>query len=167
MVSFPSCYYIRIVGVVRVRTILLFLIWKANYYSRSWPATTQYCPRQCSLQKSRGWLHDGHCKYFFSSFYWTKSRILCRKVKVIVSTDDRTSCSPLLTARLATHVLFYELLKFVRARVKKVEREHQKNIPPIFDTIIVLWDKYYIRKVQSLQIFRAGLRCDGSDKSGC
>ena len=33
VVSFLSCYYIRIVGVVRVRTILLFFIWKGNYYT--------------------------------------------------------------------------------------------------------------------------------------
>ena len=39
---------------------------------------------------------------------------------VIVSTEDGTSCWPSLTACLATHhVLFYELLKFVRTRVRK------------------------------------------------
>ena len=81
VVSFPSCYYICIVGVVRVRTILIFF-GKApisiNVYSRCWPATTQYCPRQCSHQKRSRMAAWWSLQRSFSSFYWTKPRILCK-----------------------------------------------------------------------------------------
>ena len=72
VVSFPSCYYICIVGVVRVRMILIFF-GKATinlmYYSRCWPATTQYCPRQCSHQKRSRMAAWWSLQRSFSSFY--------------------------------------------------------------------------------------------------
>ena len=70
--SFPSCYYICIVGVVRVRTILIFFgkaTISINVYSRCWPATTQYCPRQCSHQKRARMAAWWSLQRSFSSFY--------------------------------------------------------------------------------------------------
>ena len=63
----------------------------------------------------------------FCEFLLNQAPHTCRKV-LIVSTGDGTSCWPSLTACLATHhVLFYELLKFVRARVRKSkERSPEK-----------------------------------------
>ena len=61
VVSFPSCYYICIVGVVRVR--------KATINNRCWPATTQYCPRQCSHQKRSRMAAWWSLQRSFSSFY--------------------------------------------------------------------------------------------------
>ena len=107
VVSFPSCYYNCIVGVVRVRTKLIFFLERQllalMYYGRSPDVGLR--PLSIVLgsvhtKKGRGWLHGGHCKGSFSSFYWTKPRILCRKV-LIVSTDDGTSCWPsVITDRL-------------------------------------------------------------------
>ena len=72
MVSFPSCYYICIVGVECVRTILIFLerqLLVLMYYSRCWPTTTQYCPRQCSHQKRSRMAAWWSLQRSFSSFY--------------------------------------------------------------------------------------------------
>ena len=72
VVSFLSCYYICIVGVVRVRTILMFFekaTINSMYYSRCWPATTQYCPRQCSHQKRSRMAAWWSLQRSFLSFY--------------------------------------------------------------------------------------------------
>ena len=67
VVSFLSCYYIRIIDVVRVRTILLFLFGKATI---TCIADVDRRPLSIILgsvhsKKSRGWMHGGHCKSFF------------------------------------------------------------------------------------------------------
>ena len=65
VVSFPSCYYICFVVVVRVRKATINLM----YYNRCWPATTQYCPRQCSHQKRSRMAAWWSLQRSFSSFY--------------------------------------------------------------------------------------------------
>ena len=91
-------------------------------------------------------------RLFFPSFYWTKPRILCRNV-VIVSTDDGTSCSPLLIRALGnTCTGSTNSWNSCNTRVRKSkEKTTRTNSPPVFNIIIVLCDKYYVRKVQSWQ----------------
>ena len=75
VVSFPSCYYNCIVGVVRVRTKLIFFLERQllalMYYGRSPDVGLR--PLSIVLgsvhtKKGRGWLHGGHCKDLFRVF---------------------------------------------------------------------------------------------------
>ena len=71
VVSFPSCYYICIVRVVRVRTILIFL--ERQLLVLMFIADVGRRPLSIVLgsvhtKKGRGWLHGGHCKDLFRVF---------------------------------------------------------------------------------------------------
>ena len=68
VVSFPSCYYICIVGIVRVTTILIFF-GKATII-KCIIADVGRRPLSIVLgsvhtKNGRGWLHGGHCKDLF------------------------------------------------------------------------------------------------------
>ena len=71
VVSFSSCYYICIVGVVRVRTILNFLerqLLIQCIIADVGRRLLSIVLGSVHTKKGRGWLHGGHCKDLFRVF---------------------------------------------------------------------------------------------------